>query len=353
MHSPTPMICVALTVAALGQAVPASAEDFYASKTISMSTHTGPGGGYDTYLRLLARHLPRHIPGRPSTVVVNMPGAGGLLAFNHAGRVAPQDGTFLTLVSQGLLVHEATGQPGMLVSLRDFSWIGNLSQSNIVTVTWHATGIASINDAKVRDVTVGSTGVGSISVQIPNLLNALFGTRFKIIYGYKGGAEMNLAMARGELHGRGANTWASYKASSPADVRERRLNVLAQIGLRKDPDLLHAPLLTDMVAGDPVHEPIARFMSLSLTVTRPLAAPPGVPEERVRILRRAFDATMKDPAFLADAERVGSEIDPMGGREVEQAVAQIMATPKDVVDRTQAVIAGRGFSAPTGVGASQ
>jgi len=343
MQSPTPLILLALMVAVLSEAVPAAAEDFYAGKTISISTHTNPGGGYDTYLRLLARHLPRHIPGRPSIVVVNMPGAGGLLAFNQAGRVAPRDGTYLTLVSQGLLVHEATGQPGMHVSLRDFWWIGNLSQSNIVTVTWHASGVAAIDDAKQRDVTVGSTGAGSISVQIPNLLNALLGTRFRIIYGYKGGAEMNLAMARGELHGRGANTWASYKATSPSEIRERRLNVLMQIGLRKDPDLMHAPLLNDVVAGHPIYEPIARFMSLSLTVTRPLAAPPGVPEERVRLLRRAFDETMKDAAFLADADKVGSEIDPMGGEEVQQAVFQIMATPKDVVDRTHAIIAGRGF----------
>jgi hypothetical protein len=116
-----------------------------------------------------------------------------------------------------------------------------------------------------------------------------------------------------------------------------------QIGLRKDPDLMHTPLLNDLVAGNPVYEPIARFMSLSLTITRPLAAPPGVPEERVRLLRRAFDETMKDAAFLADAERGGSEIDPMGGEEVQQAVMQIMATPKDVVDRTQAIIAGRGL----------
>jgi tripartite-type tricarboxylate transporter receptor subunit TctC len=353
MHSPTPMISAVLTVAALGQATPSSAEDFYAGKTVSMSTHTAPGGGYDTYLRLLARHLSRHIPGRPTLMVVNLPGAGGLLAFNHAGRVAPQDGTFLTLVSQGLLVHEATGQPGMQVSLRDFQWIGNLSQSNIVTVTWHATGIAAIDDAKIRDVTVGSTGAGSISVQVPNLLNALFGTRFKIIYGYKGGAEMNLAMARGELHGRGANTWASYKASSPAEVRNHRFNVLMQIGSRKDPDLPQTPLLNDMVAGDAAYEPIARFMSLALTITRPLAAPPGVPEERVHILRRAFDATMKDAAFLAEAEKLGSEIDPMGGEEVQQAVMQVMATPRDVVERTQAIIAGRGLGVTTAVGASQ
>jgi tripartite-type tricarboxylate transporter receptor subunit TctC len=342
MQSPTPLILLALTVAAFVEVVPATAEDFYAGKSISISTHTGPGGGYDTYLRLLARHLPRHIPGRPSIMVINMPGAGGLLAFNQAGRVAPRDGTYLTLVSQGLVVHEATGQPGMQVSLRDFWWIGNLSQSNIVTVTWHASGVAAIDDAKQRDVTVGSTGAGSISVQIPNLLNALLGTRFRIIYGYKGGAEMNLAMARGELHGRGANTWASYKATAPSEIREHKFNVLMQIGLRKDPDLPHAPLLNDVVAGNPVYEPIARFMSLSLTITRPLAAPPGVPEERVRLLRRAFDETMKDAAFLADAERVGSEIDPMGGEEVQHAVMQVLATPKEVVDRTQAIIAGRG-----------
>jgi tripartite-type tricarboxylate transporter receptor subunit TctC len=341
MPSPMPMIRLALTLAALGAAAPAVAADFYAGKTISMSTHTAPGGGYDTYLRLLARHFPRHIPGRPAVVVVNMPGAGGLLALNHAGRVAPRDGTFLTLVSQGLLVHEATGQPGLQVSLRAFRWLGNLSQSNVVTVTWHTSGIATLDDAKRRDVTMGSTGAGSISVQIPNLLNALFGTHFRIIYGYKGGAEMNLAMARGELDGRGANTWASYKASAPAEVQDHKFNVLVQIGLHKDRDLANVPLLNELVAGHATHEPVARFMSLSLVITRPLAAPPGVPEERVRILRRAFDATMKDAEFLADAKRVSSEIDPMSGEEVQRAVTQIMATPKTVVDHTQTIIAGR------------
>jgi tripartite-type tricarboxylate transporter receptor subunit TctC len=332
---------LALTAILLVQS-PVAAEDFYAGKTISMSTHTGPGGGYDTYLRLLARHMGRHIPGRPTIVVVNQPGAGGLLALNHAGRVAPQDGTFLTLVSQGLLVHEATGQPGLQVSLTDFKWFGNLSQSNIVTVTWHASGVRSLADAKARDVTVGSTGVGSISVQIPNLLNALFGTRFKIIYGYKGGAEMNFAMARGELDGRGANTWASYKASAPNDVRDGNYNVLVQIGLRKDADLPDVPLLNDLVKGDAQRALIAQFMSLALAVTRPVAAPPGVPDDRVAILRRAFDATMKDTMFLADADRTGCEIDPMTGEEVQQAVSEIMATPKAVVARTQAIISGVG-----------
>jgi tripartite-type tricarboxylate transporter receptor subunit TctC len=317
---------------------PLLAEEFYAGKTITMSTHTGPGGGYDTYLRLLSRHLGRHIPGKPTIVVMNQPGAGGLLALNYAGRVAPQDGTFLALVSQGLLVHEATGQPGIQVSLRDFKWLGNLSQSNNVAITWYTTGVKTLDDAKKRDVTVGSTGAGSISVQVPMLLNALFGTRFKIIYGYKGGAEMNLAMERGELDGRGANTWASYKATFPNEVREGKYNVLVQIGLRKDADLPNVPLLSDLVKGDAQKEPIVRFMSLSLAITRPVAAPPGVPADRVEMLRRAFDATMKDPDFLADAAKIGSEIDPMTGEEVQDAVNQIMGTPKDVIARTVAII---------------
>ena len=188
-------VAVGVLAAAIGVASsPASADDFYAGKTISMSTHTAAGGGYDTYLRLLARHMNKHIPGKPSMVVLNQPGAGGLLAVNYIGRVAPRDGTYLTLVSQGLLVHEATGQPGLQTSLKDFQWLGNMSQSSVVSVTWHTTTIKSLDDAKTKEVTVGSTGAGSISVQVPMLLNALFGTRFKIIYGYKGAGEMNDGM---------------------------------------------------------------------------------------------------------------------------------------------------------------
>jgi tripartite-type tricarboxylate transporter receptor subunit TctC len=208
----------------------------------------------------------------------------------------------------------------------------------VVSATWYTSGIKTLADSKTREVTVGSTGVGSISVQVPMLLNALFGTRFKIIYGYKGAGDMMLAMARGELDGRGGNTWASYKTANPNDIKEHKLNILIQIGLRKEVELPDVPLLTDLTAGDAVKDPIARFMSLSLAITRPMAAPPGVPEDRVRILRRAFDATMKDPEFLAEAARLGSEIDPMSGEEVQEGVTQIMTMPKDVIERTQAMI---------------
>lgn len=317
---------------------PAKAQDFFAGKTISMSTHTGPGGGYDTYLRLLARHMGRHIPGKPNLVVVNQPGAGGLTALNHAGRVAPQDGTWLTLVSQGLLMHEATGAPGLQVSLKDFKWLGNLSQSNNVTATWHSSSARTVEDAKTREVVVGATGAGSISTQVPAILNALLGTRFKTIAGYEGGAQMNLAMQRGEIEGRGTNTWASYKATMPKEVKEGKLHILLQIGLRKEPDLPSVPLLVELTRGDPQKEAVAKFVSLTLAIARPVAAPPGVPDERIAILRRAFEATMKDADFLAESEKLGAEIDPMTGEEVQHAVREILTTPKDVIERTQAAL---------------
>jgi tripartite-type tricarboxylate transporter receptor subunit TctC len=323
----------AFAVCVLG--VPAHAEDFYAGKIITMSTHTGPGGGYDTLLRLIARNLGRHIPGSPGFIVSNMPGAGGLTAFNHAARLAPQDGSFLSLVGQGLVVHEPTGQPGLQASLGAMNWIGNASQSPNVTAVWHTSTVKSIDDARRREVLVGSTGAGAPDAQMPRVYNALLGTRFKVVTGYTGGAQINLAMERGEVDGRGTNTWPSYKATFPEAVREKKLVPIIQIGLKRDPDLPAVPLLTDLVAGDPQREPVARFLSLTTAISRPLAAPPNVPPERVKVLRRAFDATMRDESFLAEAERLKVDIDPMTGEEAQAAIRQILATPPDVIARTQ------------------
>src|SRR4051794_23566660 len=171
----------------------ASAQEFFAGKTISLSTHSTTGAGYDTYLRLLARHMGKHIPGPPGFVVLNQPGAGGLTAVNYAARIAPQDGTFLTLVSQGLLVVEATGGRGLQASLGSFKWLGNRTQSNNDTVTWGRSNVRTLEDAKRREVTVGATGAGSAHQVGPQLYNALLGTRFKSIQGYGGSGQVNLA----------------------------------------------------------------------------------------------------------------------------------------------------------------
>jgi tripartite-type tricarboxylate transporter receptor subunit TctC len=333
-----------LVVAALAAGVvprAAWAQDFYAGKTITMSTHTGPGGGYDTLLRLFARHFGGHVPGHPAIVVVNQPGAGGLTAFNHAAKSAPQDGTFLTLVGQGLMVHEPTGQPGMQASLADLKWLGNFSQAPNVTAVWHTSRARTIDDARRLEVVLGSTGAGSPDAQIPKVYNALLGTKFKVVYGYEGGGALNLAMERGEIEGRGTNTWGSYLATLPKAVANHDLVPLIQIGLKRDRDLPDVPLFLDEVGQDARKAPVARFLSLTTAISRPFAAPPGVPEARVAILRKAFDETVTDAAFLAEAKRLSVDIDPMTGDEVQQAVAQILATPKDVIARTQDALDGK------------
>jgi tripartite-type tricarboxylate transporter receptor subunit TctC len=318
----------------------AMADDFYAGKTITMSTHSDAGAGYDTYLRLLARHMGKHIAGRPSFIVINQPGAGGLLAANYAAKSAPQDGTFLTLVSQGLLVIEATGGKGLRTSLGAFKWLGNFSQSNNVTVTWAASGVKTLQDALRREVVVGATGAGSATVVGPTLYNSLLGTRFKVIQGYSGSGQINLAMQRGELDGHATSTWTSIQTMLHDEIRDGKVNVLIQTGLRKEPDLPDVPLLLDLVKDDLKKRTIAQFLSLAVSVARPLAAPPGVPDDRVDELRRAFDATMQDPDFLAEARVLRSEVDPMTGAATQSAVAGILATPKAVIADVQAALSG-------------
>jgi hypothetical protein len=184
-----------LCLASIAQAQDA---EFYRGKTLTIACHTGPGGGYDTYVRVLSRHIGRHIPGNPNVIVINQPGAGGLLAINHAGKMAPRDGTFISLIGQGLMVHEPTGQPGLQVSLGDFNWIGNLAKSTFIAATWPRSRIKSLDDAKKQDVVMPSTGVGGTDSQLPAAYNALLGTRFKIVQGYDGGGQMNLSAERGE-----------------------------------------------------------------------------------------------------------------------------------------------------------
>jgi tripartite-type tricarboxylate transporter receptor subunit TctC len=316
----------------------AVAADFFAGKTITMSTYGAPGDSYDVYMRLLSRHYGRHIPGNPRFTAMNQTGAGGLVAINHAAMVAPQDGTFITVASQGLLIFEATGQRGLSTSIGNFNWLGSFTQSNNVTVTWHTSSAKTLQDAIAREVVVGASGAAGGSVIGPAIYNAVLGTKFKIVYGYQGGAHIDLAMKRGEVEGRGNNTWAGYKATMPNEVRDGLLNVLIQTGLRKDRDLPHVPLFLDLVKGDPAREPIAAFMSKAVAIARPVAAPPGVPADRVEILRRAFDETMRDPLFLAEAEKIGTEIDPLTGEEVQDIVRTVLATPKPVINQIQATL---------------
>jgi tripartite-type tricarboxylate transporter receptor subunit TctC len=316
----------------------ATAQDFYANKTITFSTHTGPGGEYDAYLRLISRFMGKYIPGNPSIIVMNQPGAGGLLAVNYAAKLAPQDGTFGTLVANGLLLFQALGQPGLEVSLGDFKWIGNFSASNGITVAMNTSGVRTIEEAKERPVIIGSTGAGSISDLLPEVYNALVGTKFKVVLGYEGTSMMVLAMRRGEIQGRSGAPWHDYLAEFPDEVRDGKLVALSQVGVTRDPRLPDAPLLTELVKDDPQKEAAARFVSLAVTQTRSLAAPPGVPDDRVAVLRKAFDQVIRDPGFVDAAEKIGIDLDPVSGADVQKTVQQVLSTPKETIDQVRALL---------------
>jgi tripartite-type tricarboxylate transporter receptor subunit TctC len=303
-------------------------QPFYAGRTITITIGFGPGGAYDSYTRLLAPFMTKHIPGNPTVIVANRPGAGGISAFNHAAKQAPQDGTLIHIASQGLLLTELTGAEGLQASLADFHWLGNVTQSNNVTATWHTSSVKSMDDAKKREVTLASSGAGSTSSQMALVYNNLLGTKFKAIMGYEGGAASNLAMERGETEGRATNTWTGYKASYP-DAKSK-LNVLVQIGLRREPDLPDVPLLTDLLQNDARKHAVALIISQTLALARCFAAPPGTPADRVEILRRAFDASMKDPELLEAAKKQELEISAMTGIEVQNTIKQVLAAPAEI-----------------------
>ncbi len=319
-------------------AIPAAASDaFFAGKRITITTFGSPGSNYDMNARLVSRHLGKYIAGNPSFLVINQQGAGGLTAMNYAARIGPQDGTLITLVSDGLLMFEATGRSGLAVSLAKFQWLASLSSSNAVTVTWHASGIKTLDDAKQRPVRVSGAGAGAMTF-VPELYNSFIGTRFTVIQGYASAAEQNLAMKRGETDGRGAASWSAFKSLLPQEIAQGKLNVLAQIGERREPDLPNVPLLTELAAGNPKQLAIAKFVSKGLGLSRTFAAPPGVPEERVAMLRTAFDKMVMDPDFQADAARLLIDVDYLPGAEVAGLISGVLSTPKDVIDATKAVM---------------
>jgi tripartite-type tricarboxylate transporter receptor subunit TctC len=313
-----------------------SVEDFYRGKKIDLIIGYSSGGTYDLYARLVARHLGNHIPGKPLIVPRNMPGAGSRAAATWVASVAPRDGTVLTTADQSLALQQAVGDTRIKFDITKFSYIGNPNIENNTTSTWHASGIKTIDDARRREVTMGATG-GSTSSQYPRAMNALLGTKFKIILGYPGGNDINLAMERGEVDGRGSNSWASWKATRPHWLAEKKINILVQIGLKKAPDLPGVPLLMELGANAE-DRALLRLLSASTQIGRPLFTTPEVPAERVVALRAAFDAMIRDPAFIEDAKQGHFDIDPVPGKALQKLVGEIVAIPKMQGERLRKII---------------
>jgi tripartite-type tricarboxylate transporter receptor subunit TctC len=313
-----------------------SVEEFYRGKRLDMIIGYSPGGTYDLYARFVARHLGNFIPGKPLIVPRNMPGAGSRTAAAWVYGLAPRDGTVLATADQSLSLQQAAGDKRLSFDTTKFIYIGNPNVENNTTVTWYKSGIKTIDDAKRREVTMGATG-GSTSSQYPKAMNVLLGTKFKIIIGYPGGNDVNLAMERGEVDGRGSNSWTSWKATRPDWLKEKKINILVQIGLKKAPDLPDVPLLMELGTNEEDRS-LLRLLSASTTIGRPIFTTPGVPPERVEALRRAFDAMLRDPAVLAEAKKENLDIEPETGETLQKIVEEIVAMSKSQSERLKNIL---------------
>jgi tripartite-type tricarboxylate transporter receptor subunit TctC len=341
MHKGFIRVLLAVLVCAFAAPLAAQTpEEFYSRKTVRMLVGFGPGTGNDLYMRVLARHLAKHIPGHPLIIPENMPGAASLGMINYLYNAAPRDGSVLGMPSRNLLTEPLFGDPQARFKASEFAWLGSMSRDTALCFTWHASGIRTLDDAKRQDVLVGSTGQASNSFFFPHLLNSLFGTRLKPIIGYPDSGAIGLAMERGELQGYCSFTLAGIKSARPQWLEQKQINILAQMTLRAHPDLPGVPVVTDLT-GDPS---VRRLLALVLgdqEMGRPLAGPPNMPADRVQTLRGAFDALIKDPDFLADAKMSGVDVDgPLDGQAVGKIVDELYATPPDIIERVKALRAG-------------
>jgi hypothetical protein len=317
---------------------PAAAEDYFKRKTIRIMAGSEAGGMYDSFARLVSRHLPDHLPGKPTVLVTDMPGASGVRATNYLHEVAPKDGTVLATFNKSMPFYQAMGEGGIRFKAQEFSWIGALSQTNDTVAAWHTIGVKTIEGAKRREIIIGALSYIGTNWTYPVLLNALVGTKFKIVTGYPSGIAVDHAMEKGEVEGRGSNQWSAWKAIHPDWVREKKIIPLVQVGLRKEADLPDVPLLSELAQNEEQRR-MLQFVSEAAAMDGPLAAPPGIPPEALAALRTAFNAMIKDAAFRADAEKLHIDLGPLTGEEVAKIVASVMNTPPAIFERVKSIIA--------------
>ncbi|MFY9840871.1 MAG: tripartite tricarboxylate transporter substrate-binding protein [Xanthobacteraceae bacterium] len=307
-----------------------SVAEFYKGKSLDFDIGYSVGGGYDLYARLIAPRLGGHIPGNPNVVPKNMEGAGSLRLANFLYSAAPRDGTVIGAISRGAAFDPLFNESGANFDASKFSWIGSANNEVSVCVALTSSGITQFDDLYTQPLTIGSTGAGDDTYQFPALLNAVLGTKFKIVTGYPGGNDVTLALERGEVQGRCGWSWSSLKATRLNWVLRKRIVVLVQLSLSKHPDLPNVPLIMDLAKTDE-QRAIFRMIFARQTMGRPYAAPPGLPEDRLQALRKAFMDTMTDKEFLYDADQNKFEINPVDGDQLEALVKEIYRTPSDVV----------------------
>src|SRR5712691_985829 len=308
-------------------------EQFYARKTITIFIGYTAGGSYDLYGRLVARHLGKHIPGQPTVIAQNMPGAGSLKAANYLYEVAPKDGTALGVVVESTALEQALANPAVQYDAAKFTYIGRVATSNNIFMQWHTAKVQSLDDARRMESSLAGTGPGSIAETVPRLLNALIGTRFKLVSGYPASTEGMLAMERGEVDG-ASSSWAAVKVAKQAWLREGKIRIILQTTPERIAELPQTPSLGE-VGDTPEDKQVFALYASGSGIGRSVLAPPGIPTARVKALRDAFQAMVKDAEFVADLRRMNVELEPLPGEQVAQLIARTLSVPAAVRERAK------------------
>jgi tripartite-type tricarboxylate transporter receptor subunit TctC len=328
---------VVATTAAAAAAGAGDAGGFYKNKTVTIVTSTGPGGTYDLVARLLARVMPKYIPGVPTMVVENMPGAGNVLATNYMYNIAPKDGTMIATIHDAMPLYQALDGRGVRFDVKNFAWLGSTGPENEVVLVWHTADIKTFEDARKKTVIMGTTGAGSGISLIPSVMNHVLDTKFKLVIGYKSSEDINLAMVSGEVQAR-TFSMASIVAQHSDWIRDKKIVILAQAGETREKDLPDTPLLTELT-DDPTKKEILRLVSSPSAFGHPFVAPPGVPADRVQVLHAAFDATLRDPDFKASLAKLQMTVDPTSGADLEKLAREVVDATPDIVAKTKIAVA--------------
>jgi tripartite-type tricarboxylate transporter receptor subunit TctC len=320
-----------LAAAAVAPAQAQSVGDFYRGKTINLLIGVGVGGEYDLQARLVARHLGKHIPGNPNVVPQNMVGAGGINMANHLYNTAARDGTFIAMMGNNFPATQAVGGKSVKFDAGKFQWLGTIAPVVETMAVWHTAGVKSMDDLRKQEIVAGASGRGAITYFYPMMMNAFLDTKFKIVTGYPGGNQINLAMERGEVQARN-NTWSSWKATRPQWLKDKQIYVVAQAGPRASD--LDVPSVEEL-AKTPDDRLTIELIVSGTQLGRPFATTPDVPADRLAALRDAFRATMKDPEFLKDAAQMNFEVNPVYGEPMQKTVEKILSTPKSLAMRAK------------------
>jgi tripartite-type tricarboxylate transporter receptor subunit TctC len=335
MKHKLPAVVMALSYLAFaGQIGTAAAQDeFFHGKTVKLLIGTGPGGGYDTYGRMVARYLGQHLPGNPTVVPENMPGASSLVLTNYLFNSAPQDGTAIGIVNQAMAIEQFLQSPNIHYDVNQFNWIGRVSSADEMAIVWHTVPVNSINDVFTRETLMGGTGPTSSTEFVPNLLNNLVGTKFRVVSGFNGTSEVALAMERGEVEGSATplESLTSYRADW---VREKKIKILVQYMRERDPEVADIPTMVELGKTDEARAILGLYAS-GADIGRSILAPPGLPAERVAMLRAAFDHMLEDPQFLANAKTLGIQLKPLTGERLQELILNISQFPSALIPKAQ------------------